>query len=153
MQNEHQNTANVVKEVAKQPQEQQGKPSHLEKEIECLLAELERDLSNLRNTVEGLRRARERQWPLCEVFEWVAMSDFAKVCEMLAPRMNKLLNLFQWEYLSKAVNALGDAADAGDADAISVKKIQDIASVIKDAVYRLMPKFPAEAGRKREVPF
>jgi len=67
--------------------------------------------------------------------------------------MNKLLNLLQWEYLSKAVNVLEDAADVGDADAISVKKIQGIASVIKDAVYGLMPKFPAEAGRKKEVPF
>jgi len=141
-------------EVPKAPQGQQGPPSPLSQRIDCLLDQMTAHVEHLRDIVGGMRKAHQRPWPIEETLEWVALSDFDNRCKLLMSMMTEAVTLLMWEDLKTAADQLVATLRGRDeADAIPVKRLWIFALGIRDAVYRLMPKFPAETQQVNEVPF
>jgi len=141
-------------EVPKSPQGQQDPPSPLSQRIDCLLDQMTAHVEHLRDTVGGMRKAHQRPWPIEETLEWVALSDFDNRCKLLMSMMTEAVTLLMWEDLKTAADQLVATLRGRDeADAIPVKRLRMFALGIRDAVYRLMPKFPAETQQVNEVPF
>ena len=141
-------------EVPKSPQGQQGPPSPLSQRIDCLLDQMTTHVEHLRGTVDGVRKAHQKPWAIEETLEWVALSDFDNRCRLLMSMMTEAVTLLMWEDLKTAADELVATLRGRDeADAIPVKRLRIFALGIRDAVYRLMPKFPTEVQREDEVPF
>ena len=141
-------------EVPKAPQGQQDPPSPLSQRIDCLLGQMTAHVEHLRDTVDGVRKAHQKPWPIEETLEWVALSDFDNRCKLLMSMMTEAVTLLMWEDLKTAADELVATLRGRDeADAIPVKRLWIFALGIRDAVYRLMPKFPTEVQREDEVPF
>ena len=141
-------------EVPKSPQGQQDPPSPLSQRIDCLLDQMTAHVEHLRDTVDGVRKAHQKPWPIEETLEWVALSDFDNRCKLLMSLMAEAVTLLMWEDLKTAADELvATLRGRHEADAIPVKRLRMFALGIRDAVYRLMPKFPTEVQREDEVPF
>ena len=141
-------------EVPKAPQGQQDPPSPLSQRIDCLLGQMTAHVEHLRDTVDGVRKAHQKPWPIEETLEWVALSDFDNRCKLLMSLMAEAVTLLMWEDLKTAADELvTNLRGRNETDVIPVKRLRIFALGIRDAVYRLMPKFPTEVQREDEVPF